>query len=163
MSQATVKHSKKNRPPYAPKKLQKDEHSPALLAKDVGKGLLITVGIGVLLTLVGALIAYFCADPIALIPPLSLIAAALTSFLGGLISARIHGQASLLCGLLNGTLLMALMIFTSLFFRAYASGYTGWLSCILHVGVLLLSVLGGFVAQHKPAKPARSSRRTRKR
>lgn len=121
------------------------EEMPMGRITDLGKSLLITLGIGILLTLIASLIAYFSPDPNALIRPLGICAAALTALFGGFAAVRIHGHEALLCGILNGSVFMGLMILVSLFFKAEASGYAAWLSCLLHAGFVLLSIAGAYL------------------
>lgn len=159
MKQATKTQAKKRPLNYAAKKAQPEEDSPALLARHMGKSLLITVGVGILLTVICSLIAYFCADPDSMIRPLSFCAAALTALAGGFIAVRIHKHAALICGLLNGSLCTALMILASLFFRAYSSGYAAWLSCLLHIGFMLLSVAGAYIGLQHGTKSTKKMKR----
>ena len=112
---------------------------------DLLKSVLCTLGTGTALLLIASLIAYFTPDPARLIPALSLVASGLTALLGGIAAARIHKRGALICGLGNGALLMGVMILLSLFFTGEASGYGAWTSTALHVGWMLLSVLGAFL------------------
>ena len=129
-----------------------EDDSPALLAKHIGKSLLVTLAAAMLLNLVFSLIAYFYSDPDRLIRPLALAAAGLSALIGGFASLRIHGHAALLCGLLNGSAAMALMILASLFFTDYGTGYSAGISILLHAGFLLLSVAGAYMGLHKKPK-----------
>jgi len=150
MKQATRRPSAKKRPSPPPSKKRSPEpDSPASFARHLGKSLLLTVVIALALALVSSLAAYFSPDPDSLTRSLGIACAALTAFFGGVIAIRIHGHSALLCGLLNGSAMMLLMILASLFFRTYASGYASWSSCLLHVGFLLLSVAGAFVGMKK--------------
>ena len=154
----------------ATKKAKQGAHSAKHLPKgspDAGdallphilKGLLITAGVGGLLIVTASLIACFDADPQRLTAPLGLAASALTALAGGWITVRIHKRSALLCGLCNAALLSALMLLLSLLMIDRASGYPGWLSCLLHLGFALLSVLGAFLGL--PSKKA--SRATKRR
>ncbi|MBQ8440059.1 MAG: TIGR04086 family membrane protein [Clostridia bacterium] len=138
-----------------------EEDSPALWVKHLGKSLLFTVlsGFGILLIL--SLIAYFYKDPNALILPLALAGAALTAFLGGIWAVRIHGHSALICGLLNGCLLMGLMMLLSLFFTDRGAGYSTGIACLLHAGVPFLSVLGAYSGlRRSPKKKNRNHSKT---
>ena len=119
-----------------------EEETLSLWVRHLAKGGLITVVAALGLTLIASLIAYFAPDPNALIRPLSLIAAALTALIGGFATVRIHRHAALLCGLLNGSVLTALMMLVSLFFTHYSSGYSAGISALLHTAFLLCSVAG---------------------
>lgn len=123
--------------------------SPSLLVKHLAKSLLFTLAAGVILIVIASLCAYFSPDPDAVITPLAIAAAALTAFIGGLIAVRIHGGGALICGLLNGSVFMTVMMLLSLCFARYASGYSAGISCLLHAGFVLLSVVGGYVGNKK--------------
>lgn len=129
-----------------------EEDSPALWAKHLFKSLLITALAALLLTVGSALIAYFSADPAALVRPLGLITAALTAVIGGFAAVRIHRRAALFCGLLNGSLATALMILVSLFFTGHSSGYSAGISALLHTAFILFSVMGSFLGLPKEGK-----------
>jgi len=131
-----------------------DNSSPALFFRHIGKSVAITLFCGIALLLAFSLLAYFLPDPTAYITPMALIAAALTALIGGFCAVRIHGHSALLCGLCNGTVLMGIMILASLFLRRHALGYSPLMSCLVHVALLLLSVLGGYLGLKK-AKPHR--------
>ena len=135
-----------------------ESSSAGLLAKHIGKSLLITLLAGAVLLVAFSLAAYFYADPGWLIRPLGLCALAVTALIGGIAAIRIHGKAALLCGILNGCALTAIMLLLSLCFRQHASGYSLGLTLLLHAGVLLLSVAGAFMGLKKPMK-RRSKRR----
>ena len=118
--------------------------SPSLM-RDVGKGLLISIGGALLLNLTATLIAYFSPDPAALARPLGLAASALTALLGGWTTARMHHHAALLCGLANGCAMITLLFLLSLCFGALASGYSLIITLGLHLAYLALSVVGAFL------------------
>ncbi len=150
MKQATRHPAAKKRHTHRPsKKSAPEADSPASFVRHVGKSLLLTAALALALALIASLAAYFSPDPDSLTGPLGIVCAALTAFFGGVIAIRIHGHSALLCGLCNGSALMLFMILASLFFRTYASSYATWLSCLLHVGYLLLSVAGSFVGMKK--------------
>ncbi len=127
-----------------------DEAPTALFLRHIGKSLAITLLAAAVLLLATSLAADFLPDPAVAIPPMALLAAALTAMIGGFSAARIHGHAALLCGLTNGTLFMAGMILVSLFLHPYASGYGALESCLLHVGFPLCSVVGAYLGVRRP-------------
>lgn len=131
-----------------------DDASSALFFRHIGKSFAITLLTAAALLLAASLLAYFLPDPAAYVTPLALTAAALTALIGGFCAARIHGRSALLCGLCNGMLFMGGMILVSLLLRRHAMGYGALESCLLHVGFLLCSVLGGFLGLKK-AQPRR--------
>ena len=124
---------------------QHKEDSAALLCAHVFKSVAITLGIGIGLIFIFSLLAYFMQDPNTLIRPLGLLGAAMTAFAGGIASGRLHKHSALLCGLLNGSVTMGILMLLSLFFVQHASNDPIWLSALLHIAFLLLSVLGAFV------------------
>ncbi len=154
--QRTANHTKK-KPHNARKqpKKQAEEASSAILLQNTAKSLLITAAIGIALITAASLIAYFTADPIVWIPPLSLCASALTALLGGFAAAKINGSAALLCGLINGTVMTAVIMLASLFFKSMASGYSAPVSFLLHAAFILLSALGGWLGQKRARHPHR--------
>ena len=142
----------------SPKETESAFSSPSLFAKHLFKGLLATLGIGTVLILLSALAAYFSPDPDRLIAPLGLTSVGITAFLGGAIASRLHGGGALICGLLNGSLLLVLMLPAALCFREYATAYSAGVSSLLHLGVPMLSILGGYVGIKKKKNRKRKSR-----
>jgi putative membrane protein (TIGR04086 family) len=149
-----MKPRKRNTKDRASKTAKKDR-----FPQKSAKAFLITLTVGAGTLLLFSLGAYFFPDPDPLIRPLALLAAAITSFVGGIVSGKIHGHAPFVCGATNGLLLLALMILLSLPFHSLAVGYTAWLSLLLHTAVLLLSIGGAVVGTQKRAP--RRRRRTR--
>lgn len=126
--------------------------SPARFFRDIGKSALWSLLTGLLLLLIFSLVAYFTPDPNRWILPLGILAAALTALLGGVYAIRLHGHAAFLCGLSVGCVLFAVMLLASLFLIPLASGYPAWVSCLLHVGFLVLSVAGAVIGKKKPKR-----------
>lgn len=120
-----------------------EDNAATLLAHTV-RSTLITLLFGGAIIVTLSLLAYFIEAPNTFIRPLGILGAALTAFLGGITSARLHKHSALLCGMLNGLSVMAILMLISLFFSSYASDDPIWLSLILHVVFLLLSVVGAF-------------------
>lgn len=138
----------------APTRHQTSDEAPTVVfIRHIGKSLAITLLVAAVLLLSASLAAYFLPDPAVAIPPMALLAAALTAMIGGFSAARIHGHAALLCGLTNGTLFMAGMILISLFLHPYASGYGALEACLLHIGFPLCSVVGAYLGIRKPTSP----------
>jgi len=133
--------------------------SPALFLRRAAKSLSFTLAIGAALLIVLSLAAYLAPDPDALTLPLGLVASALTSLLGGLISVRVHQRhAPLPAATVNAALLSLLMLILSLFFADLASGYSALISAMLHAAVFALSALGALVGMRQP-QPKRKRRR----
>lgn len=121
------------------------EPSPAQFPQRVLRAFLISVGIGAGLILLFSIVAYFLPDPNPMIRPLAYTAVGLTALLGGTVAGRLHRGAPAVCGLINGILLLALMLLLSLFFRSLASGYSAWISALLHAAIPLLSFVGALI------------------
>lgn len=120
----------------------------------------ITVSLGTALLVTFSLAAYLTPDPDTLVMPLGLIAAALTSFLGGMIATCIHKHhAPLPAAMTNALLFSALMILLSIPLSPLASGYSALICALLHAAVFALGALGAIVAS-RPAKPKKARRRT---
>ena len=151
MKKTTVAKRKNQRRPSP------EESTPRLWIGHLGKSLLITMAAGLGILLVFSLIAYFYADPNILILPLALVGAGLTALIGGIVTVRIHGHSALFCGLLIGSILTGLMMLLSLFFTKDGMGYSTGISCLLHAGIPLLSVIGSYLGLQK-----RSPKRHRK-
>ena len=132
----------------------------ALLVRHVAATLSITVALGGVLLVVCSLIAYMTPDPDALVKPLGVLCAAMTSFFGGIIAVRIHRhRAPLPAAMLNAILLSGLMLLLSLPLSSLSSGYSAPISLLLHAFVFLLSALGAILAA-RPSKPKKPRRRT---
>ncbi len=121
-------------------------------ARHILKSMAITLGVGLLLLLSLSLALYFSPSPSPMIQPAGLVAAALTALIGGFAASRIHGQSALLCGLINGAGLMAIMLLLSLFFAKHASAYSAAISCLLHACVPVLSVAGAYLGLRRAPK-----------
>lgn len=146
MKKATV--AKRKAPSRRP---APEESSPRAWILHLGKSLLITLSAGLGILLVFSLIAYFYTDPNPLILPLALSGAGLTALISGVITVKIHGHAALICGLLSGSLLLCIMMLLSLFFTKEGLGYSTGVSCLLHTGVPILSVIGAYLGLPKKA------------
>ena len=145
MRSARAAGKRKRKTTSAAQRRREPAASAADFPKKTLKAFLITLAVGAGLILLCSLAAYFMPDPDPMIHPLAYAAAALTALIGGIVAGRIHGSAPAVCGLTNGLLLLALMLLLSLFFRSLASGYTAWVSALLHAAVLLLSFAGALI------------------
>ncbi len=138
------KASSAKRKPHS-KRQSPEESTPGLWLIRLGKSMLITLAAGAGILTVFSLIAYFYSDPNALILPLALSGAGLTALIGGIVTVRINGHSALVYGLLNGCILIGLMMILSLFFTKDGIGYSTGISCLLHAGVPILSVIGAYL------------------
>ena len=130
-----------------PPSARRESEEPKLF-RSILKSVLITIGIAACLITVASLALSFTPDPNALIPPVALGVCAATALLGGFLASRIHGSAALICGLLNGGIVMALMLLLSPLFRSYSSAYSAVISALLRATFLACSVAGAFLASH---------------
>ncbi len=144
-------HRARNTPRHA----DPPEDSLALWVRHLKKSLLITLLTGIGLLAAATLGCYFLPDPYPWIRPFSIVASMLTAAVGGFSCAKMHRHSALLCGLLNGSLLMLFMLLLSLFFKPYAAGYSAGISALLHLGTLLLSVAGAFLGIRRKAPSKR--------
>ncbi len=147
--------NKKSKKAASKRVSQKNEASSSLLPLDIAKSMLVTLGLGGAFLLLLSLFAYFQKDPDSWTLPLGILASALTAFCGGIAAVRIHGHSALICGLLNGAVLLAIMMLLSLFFVDHASGHSALISALLHAGVPILSVLGAYLGLPKAKAPRR--------
>ena len=134
------------------------EDSPGFLMQNVAKSLFLTVLIALGLLLLLSLGLYFSPNPTPLIAPIGIAAACISATVGGMIAAKMHKHSALLCGLLNGCDMSALMLLASLFFRSHASGYPAWLSALLHVAFFACSVFGGYLGSRTATRKKRKRR-----
>jgi putative membrane protein (TIGR04086 family) len=133
--------------------------APSLM-RDVGKGILINMGIALLLNLVASVAAYFSPDPVTLARPLGLAASAITALLGGWITVRIHRHAALWCGLASGCAMITLMLLFSFCVKPLASGYSLPITLLLHFSYVALSLVGAFLGIHRKPKSTVKRRTT---
>ncbi len=131
---------------------RQEAQKPLPSLQNLAKSFFITWGVAVVLLVLFSLSAYFSPNPNILISPLGLLAAAIASLIGGVALARLHGHSSLLCGLCNGIVMSATMLLLSLFFPHLASGYSAWISAILHTAFLFCSVIGAFLGRKRGKK-----------
>ena len=126
----------------------------------------ISIGIGLALLLAMSFAAYSNSDPDKLISPLSITALILTSVLCGFISARRGGRAIALCGLMGGGLFSALLFVISWLFgddaRASLSlGVGNGISLLLHIGVIILAIIGAILSDAIKSSGTKKRRRRR--
>jgi putative membrane protein (TIGR04086 family) len=117
------------------------------LPRDLCKSMILTLGIEATLIGIGSLMLSFTADPLAWATLLGVVLSAVTAFLGGVITIRIHKQNALMCGLCIGSLCLAALFLISLGFRSASSRYSPTLSLLMHLGVPLLSVAGAYLGR----------------
>lgn len=134
-----------------PKKHSADApEGAALFVRHAATSLSMTLAVGAGFLVVLSLAAYLTPDPDSLTAPLGLCAAAMTSFLGGVISTRVHRRrAPLPAAMINAALLSLLMLVLSLCFVPLSSGYSALVSALLHAAVFLLSAFGAMVSMRE--------------
>ena len=148
-----MNQTKANKRKSGAKSTENTKESPAKLwCIHLAKALLIALVAGLFLLLVGTTTAYFTPNPTDWLTLFGLLGAALASWVCGFAMRRLHGQAALLCGLYAGTALLLLLLLGSLVFGAYTSGYSAWVSCLLHVGVLLCAIVGAYCGNRSKKK-----------
>ena len=135
-----------------------ERDNTALPILHAAKALLYVLGISLLLLSATSLIAYFSPDPDTLVMPLGLGVAALSSFLGGYLTLRMHRRAALVCGLSFAILLTLVSFPLGVLLSSRGVAYPLWLSCALRTSVFALSVAGAFCALRRTERPPKTKR-----
>ena len=123
------------------------------LPRDLCKSVLLTLGLGAILIFVTSLLLSFTTDPLRWAAPVGVAVSAVTAFLGGVGTIRIHKQSALLCGLCNGSICLVLLLLMSLGLREHASLSSPVHSLLLHLAFPLLSVVGAYVGRPSLNRP----------
>ena len=114
------------------------------------RGYLVSLAIGVAMTLIFSAVVYSLADPNRYITPVSFCILYISSLLGGFFSAKFNRGSALLCGLLYAAMLVASMLFVSFLLNGnYSADRSLGLSVGLRGIAAMLSVLGAMIATHK--------------
>lgn len=117
------------------------------------KGLAVATIAAVILLFVVSAIAYAGSDPDSVTMPLALAALYISSATAGFAAVKFNGSSALLCGVLSGLLLMILFIGISLFLNDSLSSEFSFPAALgLRAAMIIMSVLGGFIALHRPSK-----------
>ena len=151
----------KRKHPHTKKVRHADERHAAPLLTALLKSLFFSLLIGIGLLLVLSLGLYFSPNPTPFIAPLGIAAAGICAVFGGMIAKKQIGESPLMCGLLIGSAMNALMLLLSLFFRSRASGYSALYATVLHVSFFACSVAGAYLAARK--KPQKRKLRKKRR
>lgn len=131
---------------------------------NIFKGFLFEVLVGILLVFISAAAVYQSSDPDSISVPASLIALYLTAFFGGSITARINGNAALICGAIN-SLLLIFLIFSVSFtvppfpYKTFSTG----INLLLHFLIIPSSILGAYIGGKKRGKVGNSKKRKKRR
>jgi putative membrane protein (TIGR04086 family) len=122
-------------------------------------GLLINALSGVLLVSIVCFIAYSSSDPLAMIPPMSLLALLPSNFLGGFVASKKCGESPIACGIATAAMWGAVSFLGALCLYSIApSGYELWQSLLLHALSLAFCLLGAMAGGIKRI-PSRKKRR----
>ncbi len=114
--------------------------------------------VAALLSLLGAALCLLSDDPAALTLPVGLIALYLAAAMGGMITARLHKENALLCGLLCGGLITVFFWFLTIFFPHASPVLSFPLTLFFRFLTIGSSVLGSTIGLKK-----QHSRRHKKR
>lgn len=144
-------------PAQAPRKRTKPQQHT--FCKNAFNAFLKTLLFAAVFLLVGSIAVTFLPDPASATAAVGILCAMLSAFTGGIIAGKIHRSAPALCGLTNGALLLALMLVGSLFFRERAAGYSVGTALALHIGILLLSIVGATLGVQQRSKKTKRARR----
>ncbi|MBE6600936.1 MAG: TIGR04086 family membrane protein [Ruminococcaceae bacterium] len=140
-----------------PRNTPKDTVDDSILSwiSSLLKALVIALAVGLFLLTFTAAALCFTSNPDRLIRPTALIIAAVSAVAGGFAIGKIRRHAALFCGLLEGSLLTLVFLLGSLFFKSESSGYSTVISCLLHIGFLLCTVLGAMLGIRPPKRKRR--------
>lgn len=131
-------------------------NSPVTLLRSSALGLVCTVGIGLLFLLLSAIAAHATPDPNALVKPLALTALYATALFSGIITVRIHGHSSLLCGAIAAGLLILTGLLVGACLPADNAMPIGNM-LLLRLPILPLAIAGAYLAR-KRDKPTHRHR-----
>ena len=110
-----------------------------------------------LLAILGTALCLLSDNPGALAIPVGLIALYLSAIGSGMITARLHKNAVLWCGLLSGGMLAVFFWFLTLFFPHGTPNFPLPFSLLLRVGTVGVSILGALLSLKR--KPTRRHKR----
>jgi len=132
-------------------------NSPVTLLRSSALGLVCTVGVGLLFLLIATVVANATADPNAMVQPLALTALYATALFSGMITVRIHGHSSLLCGAIAALLLFmtGLLIGACLPTASTQSIGSTWLT---HLPLLPLAIAGAYLARKRTGSTSHRNR-----
>ena len=117
------------------------------------KSAIASLAISLLLAAVLSAAANLSSDPLALVPPLSMLSLYAASFLSGLLCVRKMREGALLCGLFSGGMLMLFYTFISFFMPSeLSSGRSFWLSLTLRALIIIFSFLGAHAGRQRKIK-----------
>ncbi len=123
------------------------QHTDASFARNILKGFLFELLIGMLLLLAFAIYIYRSNDPDAVLIPCTFISLYLTAFIGGFATARINKNGSAICGGITGILTLLLLGAIFPFIPTLsASPYSSSANTLLHFAILPLSLAGALLA-----------------
>lgn len=142
--------------------------SPSSLLKNISRGLLIELLIGILFFFCAAYVVYRSPDPDSNAVAGALAALYLTAIFGGFAVTKINRHGALICGLINGVMLLAVLFCVSFFVEPFPyETFSGGIKAILHFLVIPASLAGAFLAvkrkNGRSGKPFRTSGHTGKR
>lgn len=122
-------------------------------------GLLISLGIGLALTLLVSAILYSLDDPGRYVTPTAIIVLYVSALMGGFITAKLCGGSALLCGGLYSLMMLVLMFVVSLLFGdTYSSEYSLPLAVGLRGIALALALFGAVTGAKQPTKKRKRNR-----
>ena len=156
MKQSSKKRSGAQRPTTH---MRTDHDGGPIPLLHAAKALAICIGVSLLLLLAASLIAYFSADPDRLVLPLGLGVAALTAFLGGYTTLRLHHKSALMCGLTFAILFTLLSLPLGIPLASRGVAYRLWVVCLLRTSIFVLSVAGAFCALRRMERAPKRKRR----
>ena len=142
--------------------------SPSSLLKNILRGLLVELLIGILFFFCAEYVVYRSPDPDSNAVAGALAALYLTAIAGGFAVTKINRHGAPVCGLINGVMLLAVLFCISFFAEPFPyETFSGGIKAVLHVLIIPASLAGAFLAVKRKngrnSKPRRDSGRAVKR
>ena len=130
---------------------------PAPLTLNFWLDCLIAVGCGLALCAIllpaAAWIAYAQPDPARYMMPLSMVVLYLGALCCGIVAVRRDGQTLLICLAGGGVFLTVILLLSCLPLPGTGTGFSPVVSAAAHAGILLASLLGGWLGGRKRTRP----------
>ena len=120
----------------------------------VARGYLVSLLIGLGMTLLCSAVLYSLSDPTRFITPAAFCVLYISALLGGFLSAKYNHSSALLCGSLYAMLMIGSMTLVSLLFGGdHSADYQMTLAIGLRAIAVLLAIVGAMIGTHqKPRK-----------
>ena len=131
------------------------EATSSALIKHAGISAALSLGCAAVALLLGSALCFLSDDPGGLALPIGLAALFVSAMIGGLLSARMHPDASVPCGALCGLLFCAFLWILSLWIKSDSPTVSLPISLLLRGGTIGASVIGAFLGRRRQRRPSR--------